>query len=83
MRVSSLAVLWLLCASTSYAAPGPKRVAAARVCDPHSTTVRKLPRPQRSFGGPLAMPSKHMLAGLTDGSAQIKRGSETDQSNAK
>jgi hypothetical protein len=79
IKVSSLAVLWLLFASVGYAAPAPRKSMAGRVCDPHTAALRtKLARHQKSFGGPVASPSKHVLAGLTDGTARLRRGSQTD-----
>jgi hypothetical protein len=79
IKVSTVAALWLLCASVGYAAPAPRTGTAGRVCDPHATALRSKPgRIPKSFGGPLATPSKHVLAGLTDGTARIRRGSQTD-----
>jgi hypothetical protein len=74
----SVAVVWLLLASTTtYAAPAPRKNAGG-LCGPLTGTVKKFkfPRLPKSFGGPLATPSKHALAGLTDGTARIKRCSQ-------
>ena len=81
MKAGSTLVLWLLFASVGYAAPGPERgVAAGRACSPHATKVRKLLRHPKSFGGPVAKPSKRALAGLSDTTARLKRGSHANLS---
>jgi hypothetical protein len=73
MTTGSAVVVWLLLASASYAAPAPKKGGPGGVCGPHSTSIKKLPRHLKSFGGPLATPSKNALSGLTDWMARIKR----------
>jgi hypothetical protein len=69
----SAVVFWLLLASTSYAAPAPKKSGPGGVCGPYSASFKKHPRHPKSFGGPLATPSKNALAGLTDWAARVKR----------
>jgi hypothetical protein len=78
LTTGSAVVACLLLASASYAAPAPRKSSFGRLCGPQTTSFKKLPRHPKSFGGPLAMPSKHALAGLTDWTARIKRGSQTD-----
>jgi hypothetical protein len=78
MKATSVAVLWLLCASIGYAAPAPPRAAAGRVCDTKATTLRKLSRPPKSVGGPVKAPSTRALAGLADPRLVLKRGSHLD-----
>jgi hypothetical protein len=78
MKVTSLAVLWLLFASIGYAAPAPRRAAAGRVCDTKATTLRKLSRPPKSVGGPVKAPSSRALAGLTDPRLVLKSAGRLD-----
>src|SRR5262245_37395800 len=81
MKAGSALVLWLLLASVGYAAPGPERgVAAGRACSPHATKVRKLMRHPKSFGGPVVQPSKRALAGLSDVTARLRRGTRANLS---
>jgi hypothetical protein len=78
MNASSVAVLWLLCASLGNAAPAPPRAAAGRSCDAKTTTLRKLSRPPKSAGGPLKAASAHTLAGFADSRQALKRASHPD-----
>jgi hypothetical protein len=81
MKAGSTLVLWLLCTAVGYAAPGPERgVAAGRACSPHAAKVRKLLRHPKSFGGPVAKPSKRALAGLSDATARLHRGARANLS---
>jgi hypothetical protein len=73
----SIALLWLLSAAPALAAPTPRRGAAGPVCDPQTTTLRKLARQPKSFGGPLKRPSTRALLGLTDITTRLLRGSHT------
>ena len=73
IKAGSIAALWLLSASVSYAAPGPRRNIVGRACWPQSVPVHKLARQPKSFGGPVALPSKRALAGLSDVTARLKR----------
>jgi hypothetical protein len=71
----SIALLWLLSVAPGFAAPALARGAAGPVCDPQTTTLRKLARQPKSFGGPLKRPSTRALFGLTDVTARLLRGS--------
>ena len=74
MRISSLAVLWLLFVSSGYAAPTPRHRAVGRMCEPTSPkSPRKLARRVKSFGGPVARPSTRAAAGLSDLTTFVKR----------
>ena len=75
MKAAGLLVVWLLSSSFGFAAPAPATARAGRACDAaHVTTVRKLVRHVRSFGGPVAPVSKRALAGLSDLTTLLKRG---------
>ncbi len=74
LKASSIALLWLLSASAAQAAPAPGRAAAGPACDPQTTTLRKLPRHAKSFGGPVALSPARSLYGLTDITARMRRG---------
>src|SRR5262245_12005849 len=80
MKAGSTLVLWLLFASVGYAAPGPSHSVAGRACSPHATKLRKLLRHPKSFGGPVAQPSKRALAGLSDVTARLRRGTRANLS---
>ena len=69
-----VAALWLLSASTAYSAPGPARNIVGRACSPKAAPVRKLIRHSKAAGGPVALPSKRAMAGLSDVTALFKRG---------
>jgi len=68
----SILMLWL--ASVEPAAAATGRAAAGPVCDPQTTTLRKLARMPKSFGGPLKQASTHLQFGLTDPTARMLRG---------
>jgi len=78
MKASSVLVVWLLFASVGYAAPAPERAVPGRVCAPDAVRLQKLLRHPKSFGGPVANPSKRTLLGLKDVTALLKRGSRTN-----
>jgi hypothetical protein len=78
MRASSVAVLWLVCASLGQAAPAPARAAGGRSCDAKTTTLRKLSRPPKSAGGPLRAASTHALNGLAESRLVLKHASHPD-----
>jgi len=78
MKAGSVAALWLLSVSVSTAAPGPRRNIVGRACWPRSVPVQKLARQSKSFGGPVALPSKRALAGLSDVTARLKRGTRAN-----
>jgi hypothetical protein len=60
--------------SVSPADAAPRRGTSGPICDPQTPAARKLPRHPRSFGGPLKLPSNHVLAGLEDITARMRRG---------
>jgi hypothetical protein len=68
----SIVVLSLL--SVCQADAAPRRGTSGPICDPQAPVARRLPRHPRSFGGPLKRPSSHAMAGLSDLSARIRRG---------
>jgi len=74
MKAGSIVALWLLSVSAGYAAPGPARNIVGRACSPKAAPVRKLMRQTKSAGGPVALPSKRAMAGLSDVTAHLKRG---------
>ena len=65
-------VFTLLFASPGYSAAAPGRAAVGRACGPHAAVRKSIRRP-KSFGGPVALPSPRMLAGLRDATAVLKR----------
>ena len=71
----SVVLLSLLSASIADAAP--RRGASGPICDPQAPIARKLPRHPKSFGGPLKGPSSHAMAGLSDITARMRRGTRT------
>src|SRR5206468_7885255 len=72
----SIVALWL--ASVQPAAAATGRAAAGPVCDPQTTTLRKLARIPKSFGGPLKQASTHLQFGLTDPTARMLRGTRAN-----
>jgi len=81
MKAGSGMALCLLCASVSYAAPGPRRNVVGRACGANSAPVHKLARYPKSFGGPVAPPSKRALSGLSDITARLKRATRANVSD--
>ena len=73
VTAASLVLLWLMSALPASAAPGGRY--AGPICDPQTTTLRKLARQPKSFGGPLK--AARQLFGLTDPSARLQRGTHT------
>jgi hypothetical protein len=73
MKAGSAVALCLLFAPVSYAAPGPRRNVVGRACAANSATVHKLARHPKSPGGPVALPSKRALSGLSDVTARLRR----------
>jgi len=71
---SCIVACWLLSVATVHAAPGPTRNIVGRSCSPKAAPVRKLIRQTKAAGGPVALPSKRAMAGLTDATAHFKRG---------
>lgn len=72
MRASCVVLFWLLSVSFAQAAAQGHRATTAK-CDEHSTTLKKLIRHARSFGGPLARPPQRALFGLSDITARLQR----------
>ena len=81
LKAGSTVLLCLLFASVSYAAPNPGRSVVGRACSANATKVRKLMRHPKSFGGPVALPSTRALAGLSDATARLHRGSRANLSD--
>lgn len=77
IKAGSVFALWLLSASVAYASPGPRRAIVGRACSPH-TPARHLVRHPKSFGGPVAPLSKRAMAGLSDATARLQRGTRAN-----
>src|SRR4051812_26485253 len=75
VTAGSLALLGLMSALPASAAPSGR--SAGPICDPQTTTLRKLARQPKSFGGPLKAARTRHLFGLTDPSARLQRGTRT------
>jgi hypothetical protein len=73
-QASCVALLWLMSASYAHAATAPGRHSAGSLCDATTTTVKKLLRHTKSFGGPLAHHPVRAMYGLTDLAARLRRG---------
>jgi hypothetical protein len=69
----SVALLWSASVSPAAAAPASTPQPA---CEAQPTTLRKLGRHQRSFGGPLKRPAP-LQFGLTDPTARVRRDTRT------
>ena len=84
MRASCVVLLWLLSASFAQAASAQGHRATVTKCDDHSTTLRKLIRHARSFGGPLATRPLRALFGLSDITVRLQRSARanTDDEHA-
>ena len=74
--VGSLLLLWLVAVAPASAAG--RFAAAGPSCDPQTTTLRKLARLPKSFGGPLKHARALHLFGLTDPTARLLRGTHTN-----
>jgi hypothetical protein len=59
------------------ASAAPSGRYAGPICDPQTTTLRKLARQPKSFGGPLKQARAPQRFGLTDPSARLQRGTRT------
>jgi hypothetical protein len=79
VTAGSLLLLWLVSALPASAATSGRYAAAGPICDPQTTTLRKLARQPRSFGGPLKLkkPRVRQLFGLTAPTARLLRGTRT------
>ena len=73
----SIVLFWLLSVCVADAAPTRHRNAGP-ICDPQATTLPKLPRHPKSFGGPLRTLSYRALLGLIDTASQMRRGTHAD-----
>lgn len=73
LTIAGSAVL-LLVLSVCHADAAPRRGTSGPLCDPQTSVARKLPRHPRSFGGPLKGPSSHAMAGLSDITVRMRRG---------
>jgi len=73
MKAGTVALLWLLAASIGEASPGPRRANRAPVCDSQTTTLRKLTRQHKSFGGPVVRSHRARGGLLVDLSARLRR----------
>lgn len=72
MTAGSLVLIWLVSVVPASAAAGR----AGPVCDPQTTTLRKLARVPRSYGGPVKHAALPLLRfGLSDPTARMVRGS--------
>ena len=60
--------------SVCLADAAPRRGTSGPICDPQSPVAMRLPRHPKSFGGPLKRPSSHAMAGLSDLTARMRRG---------
>jgi len=78
MRASCIVLIWLLSVSFAQAASTQGRRANGALCDEHSTTIKKLIRHTKSFGGPLARRPQRALFGLSDVTARLHRGSRAN-----
>jgi hypothetical protein len=78
MKASSVVLLWLLSVSFAQAASTQGQRASGAPCDEHSTTIRKLIRHTKSFGGPLARRPQRALFGLSDVTARFQRGTRAN-----
>jgi hypothetical protein len=74
---SSVVLFWLLSVCVVDAAATRHRKAGP-ICDPQTTTVQKLPRHPKSFGGPLRTLSYRVLAGLIHTASQMRRATHAD-----
>jgi len=70
----SVALLWSVSVSPAAAAPAS---ALQSACEAQPTTVGKLGRHPRSFGGPLKRPAP-LQFGLTDPTSRLRRASRSD-----
>jgi hypothetical protein len=73
----SAALVALAVAAPAHAAPASPQRTAGPTCDPQATTLRKLPRHPKSFGGPLKTAAS-LQFGLTDPTARVRRATRTN-----
>ena len=60
--------------SVCLADAAPRRGTSGPICDPQAPVARRMPRHPKSFGGPVKQPSSHAMAGLSDVTARMRRG---------
>ncbi len=77
MTAGTLALLWVLSVVPASAATG-RIGSAGPVCDPQTTTLRKLARLPKSFGGPVRQARPLLLFGLSDPTTRLLRGRNTN-----
>jgi hypothetical protein len=75
--VGGVLLLLMLSVTAASAAPPSPGGSVGRVCDAHSTTLKKLRRHVKAFGGPLKKFKRHVAAGLTETGARLLRGTRT------
>ena len=79
MAVAALAMGVLVCAAPEVqAASRPRNAGVNDSCDPQTTTLRKLMRTPKSFGGPLAKRSRHVRIVVPDATARLLRGTRAN-----
>ena len=77
INATGLALVGLVCAAPlAHAAPRPGRASGS--CDPQTTTLRKLMRTPKSFGGPVAKRSRRVRIVVPDATARLRRGTRTN-----
>lgn len=75
LTAGSLLLFWLVSVVPASAAMSGRY--AGPVCDPQTTTLRKLARQPKSFGGPLKQRRTPLLFGLSDPTARVQRATRT------
>jgi hypothetical protein len=81
MRASCVVLFWLFTTSLAQAASPQGHRPTGALCDEHSTTLRKLIRHSKSFGGPLARRPQRALFGLSDVTARLQRGARANMND--
>ena len=81
MTLGCAVLFWLVSASLAQAASTQGHRAMGSLCDAHSTTLRKLIRHSKSFGGPLAKRPQRALFGLADVTARLQRGAHASMND--
>jgi len=77
ITAASLGLVGLVCtAPLAHAAPRPG--GASESCDPRATTLRKLMRTPKSFGGPVAKRSRRVRIVVPDATGRLRRGTRTN-----
>jgi hypothetical protein len=81
MTASCVLLFWLLSPSLAQAAATQGQRALGELCDANSTTLRKLIRHSKSYGGPLARRPHRALFGLSDVTARVQRGASANMND--